>query len=126
MQAPVVKPSKVWRSVFAGLLLVAAVAALLPSGGELWFPGLDKLEHCLAYTVFYLTGWLAYPGPSCHWRLYAGLLAYGIAIELLQSLTGYRFMELADLFANAVGMALGTFVVAGGRQAGWLRASGDD
>ncbi|MNJ74215.1 VanZ like family protein [compost metagenome] len=37
----------------------------------------------------------------------AGLLGYGVLIELLQGLTGYRFAEWADLLADGLGIALG-------------------
>lgn len=107
----VAKPGKLWRILFAVLLLGAAVLALLPSDGQPWFPGQDKVQHAFAYLIFYVTGWLGYPGPRVYWRLHAGLLFYGLVIESLQSLTGYRYPELADLLANAGGLALGNLLV---------------
>ncbi|MBK8019774.1 MAG: hypothetical protein IPK20_25850 [Betaproteobacteria bacterium] len=51
---------------------------------------------------------LAAPGPH---RRTTGLLlvAMGIVLEFAQGLTGYRFMSLADMAANAAGVALGWF-----------------
>jgi VanZ family protein len=43
-------------------------------------------------------------------RLALGLLAYGLGIELAQAATGWRFGEVADLLADAVGVAVGWVV----------------
>jgi hypothetical protein len=67
----------------------------------------DKVLHTGAYAVFYLLGWLSFPGRVLQWRLHAGLLAYGAAIELLQGLTASRSMEAMDLLADATGLGLG-------------------
>ena len=40
-------------------------------------------------------------------QLVTGLLIFGCLIELLQSLTGYRVAEWADLAANLAGIAVG-------------------
>jgi len=114
MLAIVAKPGKLWRILFAGLLVCAAILALVPSDGQNWFPGQDKVQHAIAYLIFYVSGWLGFPGPRVHWRLHGGLLLYGLAIECLQSLTGYRYPELADLLANASGLAAGNLLI------GWL------
>ena len=36
-----------------------------------------------------------------------GLILYGILIEFLQNLTGYRYMEVADMLANSAGVFCG-------------------
>jgi VanZ family protein len=66
----------------------------------------DKVLHMLAYTALML--WFAGIVPQRrYYQLALALLAYGMIIELLQSLTVYRSMELADLFADAGGLVLG-------------------
>jgi VanZ family protein len=125
MHSLVAKHRKLWRFQFGALLLLVAVAALLPAGSEPLFPGIDKIEHCLAYSVLFVSGWLAFPGTGWHWRLYTGLLVYGATIEILQSLTGYRFMEFADLVANVLGMGLGNLFIGLCRRAGWLTPAGE-
>jgi len=39
-----------------------------------------------------------------------GLIGYGIVIEILQGLTGYRFMEALDVVANSAGAMTGLLV----------------
>jgi len=103
-------------------LFLATVAALAPGTSQPLFSGIDKIEHCLAYCMLFVSGWLAFPRAGWHWRLNAGLLAYGATIELLQSFTGYRFMEFADLVANILGLGLGNLLVSRLIGAGWLQS----
>lgn len=96
-----------------GVLLLALIAALslLPlRGPDLGVPVSDKFNHALAYTVLML-----YFGQLARRRLavVAGLLAYGVAIEALQSLLPPRSAEFADLVANCVGMGLGALLLRG-------------
>jgi VanZ family protein len=66
----------------------------------------DKVLHLITYTLLML--WFAGVVPQRHYyRLALALFAYGMLIEGLQSLTTYRSMELADLFADVGGLALG-------------------
>jgi VanZ family protein len=94
-----------------GGLLLAAIAtlSLLPiHGPDLGLPQGDKWQHAFAYLV--LTsyfGQLVASGWRNRFVLVLGLLGYGIGIELAQSFTPARQAELADLAANALGIALG-------------------
>jgi len=94
----------VWYGFGALLLLLVAILSLIPAPDT----GVnDKLSHLLTY--FLLGGWfgvLAANRPVLAWT-FAGLVAYGGAIELLQGTTDYRFAEWADLLADAVGTGLG-------------------
>lgn len=109
------------RGSFGAVLTFATWAALRPITAEAWFSGQDKLLHFAAHACFYLWGGVSFPGAR--WRLPAALLAYGVVIELLQSLTPYRTMSLADVVANALGLALGAALlrVAQRRWPGWWR-----
>ena len=97
-----------WLWYLAGILLLFGVAILsliqLPPGG----PQVnDKLTHLLVYAL--LSGWfsiLARQLSALIWVI-AGLIAYGILIELLQSLTAYRQAEWGDVMANSAGVLLG-------------------
>lgn len=94
-----------WWTLGAALLAVIAALSLLPlHGPDLELPNSDKLNHALAYTLLML-----YFGQLARRRLLAaaGLLAFGVGIELLQSMLPARSAELADLAANLVGMLLG-------------------
>jgi len=46
-----------------------------------------------------------------NWVLHGSLLAYGLLIEGLQSLTDYRSAELGDMLANATGLGLGCLLL---------------
>lgn len=97
------------RASFGAVLMLATWIALRPITAEKWFSGQDKLLHLAAYASFYLWGCASF--PDARWRLPAALLAYGVAIELLQALTPYRTMSLADAVANALGLVLGAVLL---------------
>ena len=99
-----------WRAAFWAALGLATWTALRPIMSEEWFSGQDKVLHLMAYGGLYGLGRLAF---SWHgWRLSSALLAYGVIIELLQSLTPHRFMSAADVVANGAGLAVGALVLA--------------
>lgn len=97
------------RGSFAAVLTFATWIALRPITAEEWFSGQDKLLHFAEYASFYLWGGASF--PDARWRLPAALLAYGVAIELLQALTPYRTMSFADVVANALGLVLGAVLL---------------
>lgn len=103
-----------WRTLGGLLLLVVAALSLLPiSGPDLHVPQGDKWNHLLAYGVLTLYfGQLVEAHGRARFVLVLGLLGYGIAIELAQSFTAARHAELADLAANALGIALGLLLLA--------------
>ena len=76
----------------------------------------DKPIHAAAYLILAALGWRAWPATRAQetWRraaTWAGVfLAYAVADELLQELTG-RNCELADWVADAVGIFLGLGVM---------------
>ena len=76
-----------------------------PSLGE--GPWSDKIGHSLAYTALML--WFAQLHRDRPKKLLValGLVALGIAIEFAQEQTGYRQFEIADMFADALGVAIG-------------------
>ncbi|MGD8841503.1 MAG: VanZ family protein [Gammaproteobacteria bacterium] len=70
----------------------------------------DKLSHLVTY--FFLAGWfglLARNRAALFWT-FAGLVAYGGLIEILQGTTSYRDAEWADLLADALGAAVGIWL----------------
>jgi VanZ family protein len=96
----------------AGLALgwagVAAVVylSLTPQPPSVDFQGGDKLGHFLAYGV--LTYWFCQFYFHSSRAFYAlGFVAMGVALEFAQRALGYRSFELADMAANAVGVAAG-------------------
>jgi VanZ family protein len=96
--------TRLWYGCGIALLLLVAVISLVPvsdSGGN------DKLAHVLIYLV--LSSWfsLIAARPALLWRVFFGLIAYGMLMELLQGLTDYRSLEFADALANSVGVTIG-------------------
>jgi VanZ family protein len=69
----------------------------------------DKVEHALMFALLALHGVAAWPRQPL--RVAAGLLAYGLAMELAQSATSYRQGDLLDWLADAAGVAAALLVV---------------
>lgn len=98
-------PRASWRLAFGAALAAGIVLALLPTGmGEVLFPQADKVQHAVAFGVLWVLGRRAGCRPDG--VLAAGLLAYGIAIELAQGLTSYRDASAADVLADLAGITL--------------------
>ena len=98
-------PLRLWRLAFAVCLFAVMVLALLPDPDPRLSTGWDKGNHLLAFGVLAFLGCAALRG---RWLLVtAGLLGYGVLIELAQDLTGYRYAEWADLLADGLGIGLG-------------------
>ena len=114
--------SRFTRLMFWGLLALITVASLIQGPeGEMLFPHQDKLHHAIAYLSLYSLGWwslYAARPAALKGLLVAGLVFYGMVIEYLQGLTGYRELDAMDLLANLTGIGLGVVLVAAylGRQ----------
>jgi VanZ family protein len=107
-----------WSAV--GWLLVAGVVAgsLLPGPAvaDLTFSVNDKVLHSGAYCLLML--WFSgLYRRSLYWAVAAVLLALGVGLDLLQSLTRTRSLDWRDMVANGAGIVLGlvlAFHVVGG------------
>ncbi|WP_461482986.1 VanZ family protein [Porticoccus sp.] len=97
----------VWRWCFVGSLCAVLVIMLLPSGPGSMLPGQDKVLHGVTFLLLYLLGAKAFPQAGYRNKLLVRLLGYGIAIELLQGLSGYRSMEAWDAVADMAGLLVG-------------------
>ena len=99
--------ARLWITV--AWLLVGAIVylSLMPAPPNVELTDADKLAHLLAYGV--VTLWFVQIYESVRSRIViaAGLVLLGIVVEILQGYTGYRSLELADMAANATGVALG-------------------
>jgi len=107
-------PRLLWRLAFFGCLAAVLALALLKDVSPPLDTGWDKGNHVLAFGVLTLLGHLGFPERRA--LVAGGLLLYGIAIEVLQSLTAYRVSEYGDLLADLLGIALGALA-----HAAWLR-----
>jgi VanZ family protein len=101
---PSLKLVKIWYLLGGFLLLMVAIASLMP------VPDVgvnDKFSHLVTY--FFLGGWfslLAVNRATLGWTI-AGLIAYGMLLELLQGMTAHRYAEWGDVLANASGTLAG-------------------
>jgi len=91
--------------LFAVALAAVLAVALWPL--EVPVPlhtGWDKADHVAAFAALGLLGMAAWPRERA--RVFAFLLAYGAAIELLQGLSGYRQADWRDFVADGLGVGL--------------------
>jgi len=97
-----------WRAVGWLMLLSIAIAMALPTPAvDIELENADKWVHVFAFGI--LGGWTAqlYPfSRALLWRA-LGLLAFAAGTELMQVLIPWRSGDVADLAADAVGIALG-------------------
>lgn len=96
-----------WKA--AGWLLVLAIVflSLTPTPPHLNVEQGDKIGHFAAYGL--VTLWLAQPYTALRQRIWLalGMVALGIGMEYAQRATGYRSFEVADMAADALGVAIG-------------------
>lgn len=117
--------TRFWRIADLTLLFLVFVFALMPAvwiwkdhpGRFSWLSGADKWLHAL--TFFVLLVWFSgqYRRPS-YWRVAAGLMTFGILIEICQWLVGYRSADWLDIGANTAGIMVGLAVAIAGL-GGW-------
>lgn len=101
----------IWRLCLGATAVAILVIALLPpGGGEPLFPQVDKVQHAAAFLALWAIGRRAGLGPT--WVLAAALLGFGVTIELAQAaLTTTRDPSVADVLADAVGVAAGRWLL---------------
>lgn len=98
----------IWGAIFLASLVTILVLCLLPDiGGEQRFPGQDKVAHGIAFCWLMITGLLGMQKSSSTLALVGLLVGFGLLIEALQYLGGYRSAELLDFIADLAGIGLG-------------------
>lgn len=80
-------------------LSLSPVQNLPPQVFNVW----DKAQHAGGFAVLTLLGLWAYPHRVT--ALLVAMLALGVGIELAQAATGWRYGDVADWVADAVGVA---------------------
>jgi VanZ family protein len=92
------------RGLLATAIVLITWLALTPSppeaAGLVW----DKANHALAF--FVLAGLAQYSVVERDLYMWGGLIVYGVGIEIVQWLGGYRVFELTDIVADIVGIGL--------------------
>ncbi len=114
-----------WQAASAVLLLVVLAGAMMPAVWLWpdrarivnWLEHLDKWGHLLTFA--FLAVWFAGQyRRSAYWRIAAGLVGFGILIELCQRLVGYRSAEWLDIGADVIGVGVGLLIGLAGA-GGW-------
>lgn len=99
--------ARLWVFVGVVLVLIIAVACLLPGRDVPDLPGSDKLKHFLAFGLLAFWFGSIVVRTDLVW-VGIGVAAFGGLIELLQAAMGLgRDAEWLDLWADAVGAVLG-------------------
>ncbi|MCC7487561.1 MAG: VanZ family protein [Burkholderiales bacterium] len=105
--APAVRARWFWLASGWTLVGLVIYLSLAPIGIDTGVVHGDKLSHVAAYTV--LMVWFASLYATVRGRLgfAAGFIAMGVALEIVQGWIGYRQFEVADMLADAAGVAAG-------------------
>ncbi|WP_257296886.1 hypothetical protein [Endozoicomonas sp. YOMI1] len=99
-------PPSTWQILSFFALAFALFMSLIPGK---WDPTRfinDKVKHTLTFMVLFLLIDLAFPTAGVCWWKPAGLMAFGVFIELCQQMTRYRRFSFGDIIANGVGIGL--------------------
>ena len=98
---------KLWLALGWAWIAWVVYLSLIPEPPGMDGPWWDKIGHSVAYTALML--WFAqlYRDRSKRFWVALGLVGLGIAIEFAQEQTGYRHFEVADMVADAFGVAVG-------------------
>ena len=98
--------SNIYKGLFWGTIFAVLVLSLLP----LSLPALDlfswqdKVHHFIAHSVLCFLAIKAYGESRSIWTIGLSLVAFGLGLEIAQSITGYRFGDPLDLLANTLGI----------------------
>ena len=97
------------RSLWFGLayaqLLLVAILSLAPATPNVG--GSDKLGHFLAYAALSVGFSVIVRQRKTLWWILFGLISFGVLMEYLQGLTGYRYADPEDALANSAGVVFG-------------------
>lgn len=99
---------RLWRMLFAALLVVITWLALVPDPPRALTTGWDKSNHLLAFGSLAFAGvWALWQRPRQWIWLALALLAYGVGIEIAQHFLPPREADAMDVLADSAGIALG-------------------
>ena len=98
---------RLWLAL--GWAIVAAIVygSVMHSPPSLGFAQSDKLEHLGGYGLLMFWFCQLYRARGARVGYALGFIALGVALEFVQGWLGYRDFEVADMVADAAGVALG-------------------
>lgn len=95
-----------FQIVFWLCLASTAVLSLMPVSGQQFFELQDKIGHATAYAMLYFLAVQAYGYRVPLWLLAAVIVGFGLFMEVVQSMTSYRYGDPWDLLANTMGVVI--------------------
>lgn len=103
---------QLWLGIWIAALAATLVLCLLPMPAlDLQVDDADKALHALGHAALAAYALMLYARPAAVMRAIVGLVALGVAIELLQTLLPWRSGgDPIDMLANALGTALGSAI----------------
>lgn len=97
---------RLWLSVGVVGCAVLFYICVMPSPPKVVdMANADKIEHFMAYLV--LGTWFGGILAPHYLKVFLGLLAFGVFIEIVQGLTGYRDAQFGDAVADGAGALAG-------------------
>lgn len=103
------KKPVLWFSMAYAMLAIVGVLSLVPVP-DVGVEGSDKLMHFSTYFLLSAGFTTLVRFNRSLLLIFIGLISYGVLLEFLQSLTGYRYMESYDMLANSAGVVCGLLV----------------
>lgn len=100
--------SRLWFSMAYIMLAVVAIVSLMPAPDLMGTS--DKLLHLLTYAFMSAVFSTLVCRNMSLFKVVPGLILFGIVLEFLQGMTGYRYLEVNDMLANSVGVFAGLLV----------------
>jgi LPXTG-motif cell wall-anchored protein len=107
--------TRVARLTFWVAAIVVLYFALAPVPDREPLTGWDKTNHVAAFAGLAVLGLLGWASRAR--IVLAGLIGYGVFIEVLQLATVDHHFDLHDLAADAIGLAMGSCVLRAWRYA---------
>ena len=105
-------PVWVMRCLFTLALMVATYFATADSDHlVITITVYDKIQHLVAFFTLIMLADYAWPHTPFNLRKVMALLAYGFALELVQSQLPYREFSLLDFLADGGGILLYFFTI---------------
>ncbi|MBS7458044.1 VanZ family protein [Coralloluteibacterium stylophorae] len=104
---------RLWLAVWIAGLAGTVAVCLLPAPYMAQTPsGTDKVVHAAGYALLAVWAVWLFATRRAQWRAVAGLVALGVAIEILQGslVPETRSMDARDVVANTLGALAGACV----------------
>lgn len=97
---------RLWQAAL--VVSIAAILYLATTSASYPIPAAanDKVNHIIAFIELTIVTRLAWPRLSAYWYVPA-LLGFGFGLEAVQASLPYRDFSMADVLADAFGIAIG-------------------